>query len=72
MKLDKNKDLAQLIELEQTTPITIREYCYHDGCPTDWTRRAITPRDIARQSIPYYCNECAHSTNYQLKQGERK
>ena len=62
-----------LTELERFNPRTVREYCYRDGCPTDWTRKDIDGKDVRVMLIPYYCDSCADRGYFRLRtEGEKK
>lgn len=59
--------IEELARLENLNPRTVKEYCYSDGCPTNFYRRDIEPEHIERALIPYFCGECDERVWYQLR-----
>lgn len=62
-------NLAELINLEHSNPHKIRDYCYRDGCPTDWYRNGIAKSRKGEQ-LKYSCEECATNRYYPLRRKE--
>lgn len=62
-----NKPLESLTELEAFNPIKIKDYCYRDGCPTDFIRSPITIKQIQQGRLPYFCQSCDDRAYYTLK-----
>lgn len=63
--------IEQIIELEKANPMVLRDYCYYDGCPTDWYRKAIE-ESIKGERISYWCVECETKRYYSLKRNLTK
>lgn len=66
------KSIENLTELESLNPITLKEYCYRDGAPTDWYRKPLTPKEADTGRIAYYCNECADRGYFNLKRKKER
>ena len=65
-------DLDKLAELEPLNPIQLREYCYRDGCPTEWIRKPLTERELDSNRIQYTCLECDDKGWFYLKRQKER
>ena len=64
MKITK-QNLERIIDIVLQTPTTLIDYCYYDGCPTDWNRGLILNRKDG-ETITYHCLECGTKRHYNI------
>lgn len=64
MKITKS-NLQKMIELAQTTPMELKDYCYYDGAPTIWNRGILNHRKNA-EYLDYHCDECGTKRHYNI------
>lgn len=64
MKITES-NLQKMINLALTTPDTLKDYCYYDGCPTNWSRGMLDHKKNGEYLV-YRCDECHTKRHYNL------
>lgn len=64
MKLT-NETLDKILQIVNTTPEELRDYCYRDGGVTEWYRGNVIHRQRGDE-LPYFCCECGTKRHYHL------